>query len=569
MAESQAARADLDRRLAELAEAEQQVAALRQTYELALAQLVSHARELQLAAWLDDLEAYRETLRSYENAAEGWLRGHREAWSAGRRAAEAETRFAEAARRREEAGQRAEVANERARRAWAEYETLESTVGAEVKDVLARKEREVARRTALDERVKQLRREAQEAGETLARLSERYALKQAELDDRYLERDRAVFGLQRLGTMELLPLVTERLPTEPPKDWTLTRSLELARALEQELAQVDLGDNARNRRAERLHAGYNQLLSDLGQEFQPNLSTEDDVWIVRMMRDSSPLDPRQLLALLADEKAQRANLLAKEEREVLLKFLLGEIGDHLRQRLRQARELVEGMNRELKDCATASGMTLKLDWRPEDSHDGAPSREIVPLLARGAEMLSEAERAQLQSFFHTRIVAAREQWQAVPWREHLLKTLDYRRWHSFRLKRKEPGKNDWSELTQKSHAASSGGEKAVALHLPLFAAAAAHYQSADPASPRLILLDEAFVGIDEGMKGRLMALLVRFDLDFLMTSHNEWGCYQELPGVATYHLMRDPRERGVLATRFVWNGERLSEDHWANNAENP
>jgi hypothetical protein len=46
----------------------------------------------------------------------------------------------------------------------------------------------------------------------------------------------------------------------------------------------------------------------------------------------------------------------------------------------------------------------------------------------------------------------------------------------------------------------------------------------------------------------------------MMTSHDEWGCYRELPGVATYHLSRDPTLRGVLATRFVWDGERLAED---------
>ena len=35
----------------------------------------------------------------------------------------------------------------------------------------------------------------------------------------------------------------------------------------------------------------------------------------------------------------------------------------------------------------------------------------------------------------------------------------------------------WQELTKKLHGALSGGEKAIALHLPLFAAVAAHYQA--------------------------------------------------------------------------------------------
>ena len=46
----------------------------------------------------------------------------------------------------------------------------------------------------------------------------------------------------------------------------------------------------------------------------------------------------------------------------------------------------------------------------------------------------------------------------------------------------------------------SGGEKSAAIHLPLFAAANALYSSAKDHCPRLIALDEAFVGIDERYK---------------------------------------------------------------------
>jgi hypothetical protein len=70
------------------------------------------------------------------------------------------------------------------------------------------------------------------------------------------------------------------------------------------------------------------------------------------------------------------------------------------------------------------------------------------------------------------------------------------------------------------------------LTLPQFAAAAAHYRSADPRAPRLILLDEVFVGVDSDMRAKCMGLLATFDLDFVMTSEREWGCYSSLPGLA-------------------------------------
>ena len=217
------------------------------------------------------------------------------------------------------------------------------------------------------------------------------------------------------------------------------------------------------------------------------------------------------------------------------------------------------MNRLLVACPTASGMTLRLSWRADENADPRV-REVLRLLLRDPELLGDPERRLLEGFFQGRIEEARQEHVLIPWREHLIEALDYRRWHRFHIERRMPGESSWSKLTQKSHAASSGGERAVALHLPLFAAAAAHYSSARQEAPKLILLDEAFAGIDPGMRGRCMALLVEFDLDFMMTSYDEWGCYQELPGVATYQLYRDPSAGGVEAIRFVWNGEQLVEE---------
>ena len=92
------------------------------------------------------------------------------------------------------------------------------------------------------------------------------------------------------------------------------------------------------------------------------------------------------------------------------------------------------------------------------------------------------------------------------------------------------------------------------LHVPLFAAAAAFYESAAKTSPRLILLDEAFAGIDKETRGQLMGLLSEFDLDFMMTSFEEWGFYSQLDGLSTYNLSREQGMRGVHAEWFLWDG---------------
>ena len=53
-----------------------------------------------------------------------------------------------------------------------------------------------------------------------------------------------------------------------------------------------------------------------------------------------------------------------------------------------------------------------------------------------------------------------------------------------------------------------------------------------------------------------MGLLAAFDLDFMMTSEREWGCYPTLPGLAIYQLSARQGIDAVGVTRWVWNGRQ-------------
>jgi uncharacterized protein YPO0396 len=88
----------------------------------------------------------------------------------------------------------------------------------------------------------------------------------------------------------------------------------------------------------------------------------------------------------------------------------------------------------------------------------------------------------------------------------------------------------------------------------LFAAASSHYESADPNAPRLVLLDEAFAGVDDEARANCMALIREFDLDFVMTSEREWGCYPDLPGLSICQLARREGVDAVHVSRWTWDG---------------
>jgi hypothetical protein len=559
--QAEAAAGDEARRRTELAAAETALAALRAVREDLERRLHARARELDLANHLNDLDGYRERLHRFETAFERLIQAAVSAVQARENRELAGRRVAEAAGRLEELRLRAQEIAADAEAARAEHEELEATVGADVREILRLHQEETRRLDDLKARRRVLDQEARAAAEQRARFQERLELRRAELAERDDERARAVARLRTIVDTGWLPLVLSGLPEEPEPAWSLTRALDLAREIDRETREVDLAQDAADRRAKRLWERFQTFAADLGADYQPQLDQDEELLLVRVAFNGRDHDVKSLLDALRESIEVRRALLADHERELLRRFLLGEVGDHLRNRLRQARALVGEMNDLLERCRTASGMALKLAWDPVA--ESAPEvRDAVGLLNRDFALLQDAERLRLEAFFQARISEARDQWEAVPWREHLMSALDYRSWYRFRILRRTGEETLWTELTRRGHGASSGGEKAVALHLPLFAAAAAHYRSARPTAPRLILLDEAFAGIDQGMRGRCMGLLVALDLDFLMTSHDEWGCYEELPAVATYQLYRDPTLEGVAAVRMVWNG-RPTQEHGA------
>jgi len=209
------------------------------------------------------------------------------------------------------------------------------------------------------------------------------------------------------------------------------------------------------------------------------------------------------------------------------------------------------MNDELESRPTSTGMKLRFVWRPADN---APPgmNEVRERLMQSNDTWSPADRQLLGSFLQGQIQAAGPDIESARWQEALGEALDYRRWHRLAVERHQDGV--WKRLTRRTHGTGSGGEKAVALTLPHFAAAAAFYRTADPLAPRLILLDEAFVGIDADMRAKCMGLIQTFDLDFMMTSEREWGCYPTLPELAIYHLSTRPGIDAVGLNRWVWNG---------------
>ena len=333
--------------------------------------------------------------------------------------------------------------------------------------------------------------------------------------------------------------------------------VELCRFVVQSTANVEAGPESVRAATNRLDIAYRVLMDGLQNGFEPAQIHDDGVGIVQVTSETGTISVLQLARELAAQVAQHEELLDERDQEIFERHLLTRVSEALRDLLNNADELVEDINACLRDTPTASGLRVRLRWQLDQT--STAQQDAMELLRKTPELLGPDERERLRRFFAGAIAEERAANPGAGYEAVLSRVFDYRAWHSFVPFLVLPTGGS-RQLTRSVFRSLSGGEQSVSLHLPLFAAAAAHYNAAGDGAPRLIALDEAFAGIDEGMRADLMGLLVRFDLDVIMTGHELWGAYEQVPGVMIYDLLRRPPAEGVSSLPMRWDGGALVEE---------
>jgi uncharacterized protein (TIGR02680 family) len=374
----------------------------------------------------------------------------------------------------------------------------------------------------------------------------------AQLDVATDARVSAVDGLRRFATTGLIAVALPELEVpDCNEEWNVTQALRLAREIEQALS-ADADEDSRWQRLQRLVSDELGALADALRRHGNNAASyprEEGIVVEVTFRGHTTTLP-ELSAALAEEVEARQQLLDSREREILENHLVGEVASTLQELIAAAETRVAETNRELADRPTSTGMQLRLRWTVNpDGPDGLPDAR-TRLLRQTSDAWSQDDRTAVGGFLQNQIKAVRAQDTTGTWLDHLTHALDYRRWHRFSVERRQG--NAWHSAT----GPSSGGERVLAASVPLFAAASSYYSSAgNPLAPRLVMLDEAFAGVDDRARAKCLGLLAAFDLDVVMTSEREWGCYAEVPGLAIAQLSRIEGVAAVLVTRWEWDGE--------------
>lgn len=546
--------ADEARRLDErVATAKAALARLTEEADSAREALTSAAAELALPTDRDELNQVRNALVSYRTVlAELWpaLRALAEARRADTEAAEdlatAEEELTERAERAAEAESAADIAAER-------HATLAATVGAAVAE-LERRLLEVAGSLADNQNA------AKDADrQRIGAVSDRGKAegRRQELTETLVaatrERAEAAESLRRFAATGLLAVALPELAApDADAEWAPNPTVLLARQIEQQLTDMTADDQAWERVQRRVTDELKSLtdaLSSQGNTASAQL-LEDGI-VVEVVFRGRPASVPDLAEALAVEVAERGRLLDERERVILENHLVNEVASTLQELISDAEAQVARMNAELSERPTSTGMKLRLLWRPREDGPAGLTEARERLLRQTADAWSQEDRAAVGGFLQARIAEVRSRNAAGTWLEHLSEALDYRSWNRFVIQRHQNGQ--WRSAT----GPASGGERVLAASVPLFAAASAHYASAgNPHAPRLVTLDEAFAGVDDNARAKYLGLLASFDLDVVMTSEREWGCYPEVPGLAIAQLSRTDEVAAVLVTNWEWDGIR-------------
>jgi len=302
-------------------------------------------------------------------------------------------------------------------------------------------------------------------------------------------------------------------------------------------------------------------------DYVPEAELGDRI-IIQFCRDRQhPQSPESLLLELSEQEREQELLLKEKDRELYEQVLIHSVGRAIREKIYRAEAWVERMNDLMKRRKTSSGLRLRLRWepRPAQNEEEMDTAELVKLLRTDAGLLREEQFERMVTHFRSRVNwARREAEERDTLREWIYRILDYRHWFRFTLYY-EKGGHSWKELTDARFNVLSGGEKAMAMYIPLFAATYSRYMSSREQSPKIICLDEAFAGVDEANLRDMFELLTDMGFDYMMTSQVLWGCYDTVPNLSIYELLRPQDADFVTLIRFHWDGKRrrmIGQEDW-------
>ena len=254
-------------------------------------------------------------------------------------------------------------------------------------------------------------------------------------------------------------------------------------------------------------------------------------------------------------------LIREKDRELFEDILSQTISQQLTDRIAESRKWVADMSGLMKDMDTSMGLSFSLEWKPRKPENDTELDigELEKILLRDRALLTLEDIEKVAAHFRSKIQA--EKMKLEENGGVVRDALDYRKWFEFRMFYKR-GEDAKKLLTNAAFNRFSGGEKAMAMYVPLFAAVNAQYQKAENKDhPRMVALDEAFAGVDDKNISSMFELVEKLDFDYIMNSQSLWGCFETVKSLRIAELQRPQNSQVVSVICYTWNGsERILDE---------
>ena len=277
--------------------------------------------------------------------------------------------------------------------------------------------------------------------------------------------------------------------------------------------------------------------------------------------EGKKVSPYDVLRQVEQRLEEQTLILSEKDRELYEEVIMNSIGKAISERIARAERWVEQMNQLMGERNNSTHLIFSLQWKPltADRDDQLDTKEVVELLRADSRWMKKEDMNKIVSHFKSQIEQAKEESKGrergYDTLHQLIKeVLDYRRWFAFTLYFRK-GTDKKKELTNNAFYKFSGGEKAMAMYIPLFTAAYSRYKEARPDAPYLICLDEAFAGVDENNIRDMFDLVEQLGFDYMMNSQALWGDYDTVSSLAIYELLRPKNAPYVTVMPYLWDGQ--------------
>lgn len=280
---------------------------------------------------------------------------------------------------------------------------------------------------------------------------------------------------------------------------------------------------------------------------------------ITLQKDGREMSLYQFIVSLQEDIALTESVLEENDRKLFEDILLETISHKLRRRINESQKWCEDMTSLMSSLNTSMGLHFSLDWKPKkaDTAEELDTVKLVSLLNKDRMLLTKQDSEMVSGHFRAKVRAARqsaiEQGMTANYADLIRMVLDYRTWYEFHLFFQRDGEVK-KELTNRAFSKFSGGEKAMAMYVPLFASVSAQYRKANENCPKLLALDEAFAGVDDRNIGAMFELVGILDFDYIMNSQALWGCYSCVQNLNIVELHRPGNASFVTLLRYFWDG---------------